>query len=160
MAGDLNADSHTAHTDSSDFRASDTHRSATEATKSLNPLNKRQVLSINSPSSSFKILTPTQRSPTPLLVKLNRITSDPWILEGYQLELVGFPYQDFMPSPPCWSGMNRPLIIDKVEKLIRKQAISLVTPVAGQFLSHIFTVPKKDSSQRLVVNLRPPNHFA
>ena len=55
--------------------------------------------------------------------------------------------------------MNCVLIMDEVEKLIRKQAIALVTPVAGQFLSHVFTVPKKDSSQCLVVNLRPLNHF-
>ena len=55
--------------------------------------------------------------------------------------------------------MNSALITDDVEKLIRKRAISLVTPVAGQFLSHIFTVPKKDGSQRLVVNLRPLNRF-
>ena len=55
--------------------------------------------------------------------------------------------------------MNCALITDEVEKLIRKQAIALVAPVAGQFLSHVFTVPKKDGSQRLVVNLRPLNHF-
>ena len=55
--------------------------------------------------------------------------------------------------------MNCALITDEVEKLIRKQAITLVAPVAGQFLSHVFTVPKKDGSQRLVVNLRPLNHF-
>ena len=81
------------------------------------------------------------------------------MVKGYQLELVGLPYQDFILAPPCWSRMNCALIADEVEKLIRKQAISLVTPVAGQFLSHVFTVPKKDSSQRLVVNLRPRNHF-
>ena len=55
--------------------------------------------------------------------------------------------------------MNCALITDEVEKLIRKQAIALVAPVAAQFLSHVFTVPKKDGSQRLVVNLRPLNHF-
>ena len=81
------------------------------------------------------------------------------MVKGYQLELVGFPYQDCIPSPPCWTRMNSALITDEVEKLIRKRAISLVTPVAGQFLSHIFTVPKKDGSQRVVVNLRPLNRF-
>ena len=55
--------------------------------------------------------------------------------------------------------MNCALITDEVKKLIRKQAIALVAPVAAQFLSHVFTVPKKDGSQRLVVNLRPLNHF-
>ena len=55
--------------------------------------------------------------------------------------------------------MNSALITNEVEKLIRKQAISLVTPVAGQFRSHIITVPKKDGSQRLVVNSKHLNHF-
>ena len=81
------------------------------------------------------------------------------MVKGYQLELVSLPYQDFIPGPPCWSKMNCALITDEVEKLIRKQAIALVAPVAGQFLSHVFTVPKKDGSQSLVVNLRPLNHF-
>ena len=42
--------------------------------------------------------------------------------------------------------MNRALIMDEVKKLIRKQAISLVTPVAGQFLSQVFTVLKFSAS--------------
>ena len=46
VAGDLNADSRTAHTQ--DFRTADIqHRPTTEATKPVNSLNKRQVLPIS-----------------------------------------------------------------------------------------------------------------
>ena len=117
------------------------HWSAAKATKSLNPLDKREFLSITHPAAPcivFKFLNlilhsipgldslpPTDR-PSHCWSNWNRITSDPWTLQvvkGYQLELVGFPYQDCIPSPPCWTRMTFALITNEVEKLIRKRAI-------------------------------------
>ena len=111
------------------------HRSATEATKPVNSLNKRQVLPVTHPAALlvvFKFLSSSLHSISWLdslpptgglphcLSNWNRITSDLWTLEvvkGYQLELVSLPYQDFIPGPPCWSKMNCALITDEVEKL-------------------------------------------
>ena len=55
VAGDLNIDSCTAHTQH--FRAPDQHRSGTEATKSLNSHKKRQVLPITHLFIVFKFLS-------------------------------------------------------------------------------------------------------
>ena len=50
-------------------------------------------------------------------------------------------------------------IREEVKNLMVKQAIQEVEPQKGQFVSRLFTVPKKDGSLRLVVNLRPLNNF-
>ena len=46
-----------------------------------------------------------------------------------------------------------------MKNLLVKQAIQEVEPQKGQFVSRLFTVPKKDGSRRPVVNLRPLNNF-
>lgn len=46
-----------------------------------------------------------------------------------------------------------------VEKLIRKGVITKCKPVHGQFLSHIFLVPKPDKSNRLILNLKSLNRY-
>ena len=47
----------------------------------------------------------------------------------------------------------------EVEKLIQKEAVLAVSAIPNQFISSIFAVPKKDGSQRPVVNLKPLNTF-
>ena len=48
----------------------------------------------------------------------------------------------------------------EIHKLLEKQAISVVSsPYSQSFLSRIFLFPKKDSSQRSVINLRQLNQF-
>ena len=79
------------------------------------------------------------------------------MVKEYQLELVCFPHQVFNPCPQ--RSLIHALVTEEVEKLVTKQAILPVTPVADQFMSRIFTVPKKDGSKRLVVNLKPLNCF-
>ena len=77
-----------------------------------------------------------------------RITADPWILEcvkGYRLELVCPPLQKF---PPKVCGTKDQLAIkEEVKNLMIKQAIREVEPQKGQFVSWLFTVPKKDGSR-------------
>lgn len=45
------------------------------------------------------------------------------------------------------------------QKLVSKQAIKEVREVPNHFLSQLFLVPKKDGSQRPVINLKPLNLF-
>ena len=47
----------------------------------------------------------------------------------------------------------------EVTKFLQKEAVRKVTPCQGQFVSRLFTVPKKDGSCRPVVNLRPLNQW-
>ena len=47
----------------------------------------------------------------------------------------------------------------EVEKLLRKGAIEEVEPCENQFLSNIFTIPKKGGERRLVVDMRDLNNF-
>lgn len=49
-------------------------------------------------------------------------------------------------------------ISEEVTKLLKKQAIQAVQQAEGQYLSQIFTVPKRDGSFRPVINLQPLNH--
>ena len=89
-----------------------------------------------------------------------QITADPWILEcvrGYRLELVCPPLQKFLPT--AWGTKDQLAIREEVKNLMVKQAIQEVEPQKGQFVSQLFTVPKKDGSRRPVVNLRPLNNF-
>ena len=90
-----------------------------------------------------------------------QITADPWILQcvtGCQLELLSVPQQEVCPLPLAFTT-DRLAVTEEVDKLISKGAISKVTPERGQFVSRIFTVPKKDGSRRPVVNLKPLNQY-
>ena len=91
-----------------------------------------------------------------------RVTSDPWVLQtvrGHQLELLETPSQGRIPKelsmPPQTAGQ----VELEVLKLEQKGAIRRAQPTAGQFVSCIFAVPKKDGSQRPVVNLKQLNQF-
>jgi len=89
------------------------------------------------------------------------ITENSWILEvikGYHLELFAAPFQSHSPKATQPHSQDT-LVQDEVDKLIQKGAICMVSPVPGQFLSRIFTVPKKGGALHPVVNLRPLNKF-
>ena len=90
------------------------------------------------------------------------ISNDPWILEtvnGHHLELAYTPRQRVPPRQRSLSGKEQALVSEEVVKLIAKQAIREVTEATNQFVSELFLVPKKDGSQRPVVNLKPLNRF-
>ena len=94
------------------------------------------------------------------LVNWKRITSDPWIwhvVRGYSLELVAEPRQNIVPRPIQFTRELNVLISGKVQELKQRSAIQKVSPVPDQFISQIFLVPKKDGSQRPVVNLKSLN---
>ena len=88
------------------------------------------------------------------------ITSDPWVLsavKGYALELDHQPHQVHAPYQRALSSEAERTLDLEVGKLLDKKAVVRVEPSPGQFVSSVFTVPKKDGSQRLVVNLKPLN---
>lgn len=91
----------------------------------------------------------------------NQVTSDPWILQcvvGCHLELLSPPFQQSCPQTLQLSR-DQQAVQEEVDKLMSKEAISIVRTQRDQFVSRIFTVPKKDGSQRPVVNLKPLNLF-
>ena len=91
-----------------------------------------------------------------------RISSDPWIwqtVSGYPLDLIAKPHQERPPMPIRFTPHLSRMISDKVHELKGKSAIQHVKPQQDQFISQIFLVPKKDGSQRPVVNLKPLNRL-
>ena len=74
--------------------------------------------------------------------------------------MLDFWVEPFQPHPPSVMRAKGQVEISKeIQKLVEKESVRKVSHQEDQFLSRIFTVPKKDGSCRLVVNLRPLNHF-
>lgn len=78
---------------------------------------------------------------------------------GYRLELIGTPNQHKPPHPMPLGETKQNLVSEEIRKLSAKKAVLQVQPKTGQFLSRLFLVPKKDGSQRPVINLKPLNQF-
>ena len=97
------------------------------------------------------------------LTNWKQITSDPWVLEaiqGYKIEFWKRPSQACPPAPLHLSQKDAQLMNTEVLKLLEKRAIVVVdSPHTQGFLSRVFLVPKKDGSQRPVINLRQLNQF-
>ena len=55
--------------------------------------------------------------------------------------------------------MDHQSIDEEIQKLLVKREVDKVCPEKGEFVSQIFLVPKKDGSQRPVVNLKPLNRY-
>ena len=51
------------------------------------------------------------------------------------------------------------MVSTEIQTLIEKQAITMVQPGQGGFVSQIFLVPKKDGGFRPVINLKALNKF-
>lgn len=92
-----------------------------------------------------------------------KLTSDRWVLDtvenGYQIEFNALPtYSSYM-KEINFSEEKSKIVSLEVNKLIEKGAIKKVDHMAGQFISNIFLVPKKDGSLRPVINLKNLNLF-
>jgi len=92
-----------------------------------------------------------------------KVTSDPWVIntiQGYKIEFWAQPQQTHPPTPLHFSQKDTHLMTTEVHKLLQKEAISVVPSTCTKgFLSRVFLVPKKDGSQRPVINLRQLNQF-
>lgn len=78
------------------------------------------------------------------------------MVSGYPLEMTGQPRQARPTKPLQFTRDLDRLVTEEVRKLEAKSAIRPVEPTLDQFTSQIFLVPKKDRSQRPVVNLKEP----
>jgi hypothetical protein len=94
-----------------------------------------------------------------------KITQDPWVLDavkGHKLEFTETPRQAYVPKMHV--TLEEAALIDlEVQALYQKNAISRVSNQnscrTNQFVSPVFTVPKKGGGHRPVINLKMLNQF-
>jgi hypothetical protein len=86
---------------------------------------------------------------------------DKWTIKGYEIELVAQPFQTKRPYPPTFNQTQQKLITKELTELCSKGAVTEITqPIPVDiFFSILFLVPKKDSGQRPVINLKNLNSF-
>ena len=91
-----------------------------------------------------------------------KLTDDQDVLQivlGYCLEFDQEPMQTAPPTPFKLSRPEERLVDQEIKKVLKKGAIEVVEHTENQFLSNIFTVPKKDGTRRPVIDLRQLNQF-
>ena len=92
----------------------------------------------------------------------DRISSNKWIrnaVRGYKIEFKRDPVQYKLPKKMPFSRDEKECISVEVEKLLGKGAIRRASFDPNQFLSNLFRIPKKGGELRLVITLKPLNHF-
>ena len=80
------------------------------------------------------------------LDKWTELTDDQDIIDivsGYQLDFSEISHQQKLPTPFTISKEEERSVDLEVEELLRKGAIEEVEPCKNQFLSNVFTIPKK-----------------
>ena len=88
------------------------------------------------------------------------ITSDRQILqciEGVKIEFTALVDQLETPTPYTMGPEEIHKIQDQIEQMLAKGVIETTQPSAGQFVSNIFSRPKKDGSVRIILNLKKLN---
>ena len=84
------------------------------------------------------------------------ITGDQEILslvQGYKIKFKFMPIQPNPPHPFNTSKEEEILVDLEVQNLLAKGAIEICSPDPNQFISNIFTIPKKDGGRRPVVDM-------
>ena len=91
------------------------------------------------------------------------MTNDPVILDAikhYHIEFVDvFPTQVCEPKQIHFSPPESVIINEEILKLLNKEVIEQTDCVEGDFISTIFVRPKKDGSNRMILNLKLLNEF-
>ena len=88
------------------------------------------------------------------------LTSDPEILEtvsGCKIEFHTIPSLNKVMVHAVLSETQTESVDTEVSNLLRKQAIQACDHEAGEYISPIFTRPKKDGSHRMILNLKSLN---
>ena len=89
------------------------------------------------------------------------ITTDPSILEivsGYFIEFESIPSQPAVPHITFSKGDDL-IIAGEINKLLEKRVIHNTTHSDNEFITTVFTRPKKDGSHRLILNLKQLNGY-
>lgn len=68
-------------------------------------------------------------------------------------------FQDRAPNETNWSSEEREQITIQIDQLLAKGAIVRCKPTNRQVISNIFLRPKRDGSNRLIINLKKLNSF-
>lgn len=92
----------------------------------------------------------------------SKITSDAIILEavrGLRIDHADFPPQSSYPRDINRSFEQNILIDKEMQSLLNKKVITPAVHSPGEFLSSIFSVPKREGKLRLILNLKEFNHF-
>lgn len=91
-----------------------------------------------------------------------KISSDKEVIsaiKGYKIPFKCIPTQVCLPTDRQFSSTEIKACSLAIEKLLRIKAISKVKPLSGQFVSPVFTVPKKDGTYRFILNLKILNEY-
>ena len=91
------------------------------------------------------------------------VTRDSWVLEtvnnGLLIDFVSKPIQRRLPNSVTMSDDMKKICDDEVDSLASKGAITEVLDSSVGFVCSFFCIPKKDSTWRPIVNLKPLNMF-
>lgn len=90
------------------------------------------------------------------------MTNDTYILNavcGYKLEFNTTPVQVRVPNTIRFSQEHQLAIDHEIQILLTKGAIQTCAHVSGEFISNIFTRPKKSGELRVILNLKELNKF-
>lgn len=91
-----------------------------------------------------------------------KITSDSWVLDtvqGYKINFEQVPVQLNIPNQIKFSEIEKTLIDQEVNKMLKEGAIEFSTHENGEFISNLFLVPKPNGTFRPVINLKHLNEY-
>lgn len=86
------------------------------------------------------------------------------MISGQKLEFSKQPYQLYIPRDKsiinaCWDSDQTHTCEIEIQNLLEKGAIVPCEHEKGEYISPIFTTPKKDGSSRMILNLKGLNQF-
>ena len=91
----------------------------------------------------------------------DKFLSDQWIrdaVRGYKIEFKEIQFNTNYLTK-CLSLETRKNVFSGGWKIVGKGAMSRASFDPNQFLSNLFTIPKKGDEMRPIINLKPLNHF-
>ena len=81
------------------------------------------------------------------------------IIQGYSIKFQHTPFQMGPPPLRNFSEGEMAAIDKEIVDLLKKGAIEVCSHTPGEFISNIFTVPKKSSGNRPIIDMRALNQF-